>query len=299
MSTPKVSLGTWAFSFGPFSDAPWAFSDTLKYCAEAGFDGVELNGFQPHPHPDDYDTPEKCRELVKEIEGYGLGMSGYAADFSATAPDQCDPEEYLASLRKNIAFCERCGIETIRVDTVSPPAELGQEEYDKRFAQLASTWRAAAEEATKAGMTIVWEFEPGFWLNKPSEVVAISEAVGHDGFKLLFDTSHAYMGAVVGARQVGEKETLEGGVAEYARLVLDHIGHFHLIDSDGTLHDDETSTHAAFGKGFIDFNETLTALKPVVGSMPWWCVDYCFNPDTPTEAKNAVPFVQNLIKETL
>ena len=56
-------------------------------------------------------------------------------------------------------------------------------------------------------MLLVWEFEPGFWLNKPSEVKNLVEAVDHAHFKLLFDTSHAYMGAVVGARQTGEKET--------------------------------------------------------------------------------------------
>jgi len=30
---------------------------------------------------------------------------------------------------------------------------------------------AAAEEAAQAGVLLVWEYEPGFWLNKPSEVV--------------------------------------------------------------------------------------------------------------------------------
>jgi len=24
--------------------------------AEAGYDGVEINGFRPHPHPDDYNS---------------------------------------------------------------------------------------------------------------------------------------------------------------------------------------------------------------------------------------------------
>lgn len=299
MSRPKISIGSWAFSFGPFSDDPWSFARVLDYAAEAGYDGVEINGFHPHPHPDAYDTPEKCRELVKEIEGHGLGISGYAPDLSATAPDQCDQEEYLQALRKCIVFCNSCSIRTLRVDTVSPPGELPQDVYDERFARLASTWRAAAEEASKEGMTVVWEFEPGFWLNKPSEVLAIAQAVGHESFKILFDTSHAYMGAVVGARQAGEKETLEGGVAEYGRMVLDQIGHFHLIDSDGTLHNDETSTHTAFGKGAIDFNEALAAIKAVVQSLPWWCVDFCFNPEGPTEAKKAVAFVRNLMEETL
>ena len=299
MSTPKISLGSWAFSFGPFSDNPWSFTKILEYAAEAEFDGVEINGFNPHPHPDTYDTPEKCRELVIEIENYGLGISGYAPSFEGTPPDQGDPQAYLDAFQKYIVFCERCGIQTIRVDTISPPDAPAKEEYDKRFAQLTTTWRATAQQAAGAGMTLVWEFEPGFWLNKPSEVLAITQAIDHDAFKLLFDTSHAHMGSVIGARHAGEKEILPGGVAEYGEMLRDHIGHFHLIDSDGTLHDDETSTHTAFGKGHIDFVAALTPIKSVIDAMPWWCVDFCFNPEGPVEGKNAVPFVQNLIKDIL
>ena len=86
MNMPKISLGSWAFSFGPFENHPWPFEKVLRYAAEAGYDGVELNGFRPHPHPDDYDTPQKCAELMKQIEGLGLGISGYAPDFAAVPP---------------------------------------------------------------------------------------------------------------------------------------------------------------------------------------------------------------------
>jgi sugar phosphate isomerase/epimerase len=185
------------------------------------------------------------------------------------------------------------------VDTVSPPVPLSPEEYEARFARLAGTWHAAAEHAAQVGVRMVWEFEPGFWLNKPSEVVRLVEAVDHDSFKLLFDTSHAYMGAVVGSRQTGDRETLRGGVAEYGRMLGDKIGHLHLIDSDGSLHDNETSTHAAFGEGNIDFVPALRAIKPVVGQLEWWCVDFCFNPRTPTAGREAVPYLRELIKEVL
>ncbi len=299
MSQPKVSIGCWAFSFGPFADNPWTFPQVFQYAAETGYDGVEIDGFPPHPRPDDYDTPEKYEELLKQIEDHGLGISGLAADFSATPPSECETSDYVASVRKNLTFCKNMGINVLRVDTVSPPVELPPDEYEKRFNQLVTAWREAAKEAAKEGAVIVWEFEPGFWLNKPSEVKRTVEAVGHENFKLLFDTSHAYMGAVVGARQTGEKETLEGGVAEYARLVSDHIGHLHLIDSDGTLHNDETSTHTGFGKGHIDFKEALTGIKPVIKDMPWWCVDFCFNPETETLGKDGASFVKNLISEVL
>jgi len=299
MNKPKLSLGSWAFSFGPFSADPWPFSRVLQFIADAGYDGVEINGFRPHPHPDDFNTLGKCKELMKEIEGYGLGVSGYAPSFVGVPPAEVASEDYLRVFRKSLAFCVNCGISTLRIDTVSPPVPLSPEEYTTRFNHLAKTWHKASQEAVDMGIGIVWEFEPGFWLNKPSEVKQVVEAVGHENFRLLFDTSHAYMGAVVGARQTGNIETLEGGVSEYGQFLDGMIGHLHLIDSDGSLHNNETSTHTAFGHGKINFSDVLTAIKPVVSHLPWWCVDFCFNPDTPTAGKDAVSFVRRLMEEVL
>jgi sugar phosphate isomerase/epimerase len=299
MDRPKLSLGSWAFTFGPFSDDPWPFSRVLEFIAEAGYDGVEINGFRPHPHPDDYDTAAKCKELVNEIEGYGLGISGYAPPFGDVPPSEVDSESYLKVFRKSLAFCENSGISTLRIDTVTPPKSFSLDEYEARFKCLTKTWHLAAKEAARRGVRVVWEFEPGFWLNKPSEVKRVVEAVDHENFKLLFDTSHAYMGAVVGARQTGNKELLNGGVAEYGRFLGIMVGHFHLIDSDGSLHNNETSTHVAFGQGKIDFTDVLAAMKPVISNLPWWCVDFCFNPQTPTAARDAVPVAHRLMEEVL
>ncbi len=297
MSQPKISFGSWAFSFGPFSKNPWPFSKVLEYTASAGYDGVELNGFRPHPHPDDFNTEGKCAELKKEINGLGLGISAYAPDFTKVPPALVETEAYLGVVRKCLFFCEKLEIKTLRVDTASPPDPLSIEEYEKRFARLAKTWGAAADETAKAGVTLVWEFEPGFWLNKPSEVKRLTEATQSRNFKLLFDTSHAYMGAVVGARHTGEKETLAGGVTEYATMLKGMIGHLHLIDSDGTLHDEETSTHAPFGQGYVDFKAVLSPMAPLVKSFPWWCADFCFCAETETAAKGAVGFMRHLARE--
>jgi sugar phosphate isomerase/epimerase len=296
MRIPRFSLGSWAFSFGPFERDPWSFDRFLNYAAEAGYDGVEINGFQPHPHPDDYATSVACAELKARISDLGLGISGYAPDFRSVPPAEVGPDAYNAELKKMLAFCERMNIDTLRVDSVSAPAELAPDDYSRRFDQIVETWRSAAVRAADKGVTIVWEFEPGFWLNKPSEVMALAEAVGHRGFKLLYDTSHAHMGAVVGARQGGQPELLSGGEAEYAKLVLDHIGHVHLIDSDGTLHDNETSTHSPFGTGNVDFPAVLTALAPIWDDLDWCCFDFCFCPTTETDAAKAIPFVRDLLQ---
>lgn len=299
MKRPKFSLGSWAFSFGPFENNPWSFNEFMKYSAQAGYDGIEINGFHPHPHPDVYDTFEKCRELKKEIADYGLGISGYAPDFRNVPASEVPTEDHIKAIEKALAFCNNMDISTLRVDTITPPYDFAPDEYEARFKQLAVTWSRAAEVCKNAGVVLAWEFEPGFWLNKPSEVVAIIDAVSHDNFKVLLDTSHAYMCSVVGARQVGEKEILAGGIVEFAKMIKNHIGHFHLIDSDGTLHDDETSTHSPFGTGNIDFVEVISAIREEVEPLEWWCFDFCFCPTTEADAIKAIPYVEKVIGSVL
>jgi sugar phosphate isomerase/epimerase len=122
----------------------------------------------------------------------------------------------------------------------------------------------------------VWEFEPGFLFNKPSEVVRMTYAVDHPNFTVMFDTCHAYMCGVVGSRQMGQKETLPGGVVQFAHMLTGKIGAVHFIDSDGTLHDNHTSTHAPFGKGKIDFNAATQAILDAGYDDEWWPIDLCF-----------------------
>lgn len=297
MKRPKFSLGSWAFSFGPFEKNPWSFESFMVYTQKAGYDGIEINGFHPHPHPDVYNTRAKCQALKKRIEDHGLGISGYAPDFRKVPAAVVPKADYLKAIDKALDFCHHLGIKILRVDTISAPKPLNPTEYQHRFDHLAATWHAAAAACAQKGVRLVWEFEPGFWLNKPSEVKAIVEAVNHPNFKVLFDTSHAYMCAVVGARQTGTKETLPGGVVEFAQLLKGHIGHFHLIDSDGTLHHDETSTHAPFGEGKIDFKQVISELREEVEPLEWWCFDFCFCPTTERDARKAIPFVENVIQQ--
>jgi sugar phosphate isomerase/epimerase len=295
MKKSKIAIGSWAFSFGPFENKPWSFEDVCNYAAENGYDGIEINGFKPHPHPDVYNTDEKCAELKSYIENLGLGISAFAADFRTVPPAKVDQEAFLSEVRKCLDLCKRMNIDILRVDTISPPVEMSPEEYEKDFTRLTSNWRAAAELAKTYNVRIVWEFEPGFWLNKPSEIIRAVEVVNHPNLKVLFDTSHAYMCAVVGARQSGTHETLEGGIIEFAKKLQKHIGHWHLIDSDGTLHNDETSTHAPFGTGNVNFEAFFTEFQSDLEAAEYWCCDFCFCPTTVKDAKDAIRFLSNVV----
>jgi sugar phosphate isomerase/epimerase len=271
----KISLGSWAFSFGPFADHPIPFEKTVKRLSEAGYDGIEICGFPPHVTLEDYPTKESRRELVRFLKDHRLGVSGYAADLSFVNPVTVGyDKKYLDLFKRNVEMAVDIGSPSIRVDTVAAPGSIDESDYQSSFDRLAYVWKDAAEIARDAGVRMVWEFEPGFAFNKPSEIVAMHEKVGHPNFALMFDTSHAYMCGVVGARQHGEKEVVPS-VSAFLRKLAGRIGAIHLIDSDGTLHGDETSTHCPFGQGFIDFK----ALAPQLLAVPniqWWCIDMCF-----------------------
>ena len=52
-----------------------------------------------------------------------------------------------------------------------------------------------------------------------------------------------------------------------------------IIDSDGTLHGNETSTHTPFGEGILNFDRLLPELNKNSFRHNWWTIDLCFWPD--------------------
>jgi sugar phosphate isomerase/epimerase len=289
---PRVSLGSWAFSFGPFESEPWSFDRFAEYTAATGYDGVEINGFRPHPHDADH-SAEEVRRLVDGLAERGLGVSGFAPDLRSTPPAEASESEYLARIASIAAFCGAGSIPTVRVDTITPPNGPA-DSHVAAYRRLVTTWRRSAEMLANRGIQLVWEFEPGFWINRPSQVRRLLEDVDHTNFGLLFDTSHAHTIAAHGRRQGPEPELLDGGAAGFAALVAPWVRHLHLIDSDGSLHDEDTSVHLPFGRGEVDFAAVLSGLGENAARLPWWTVDYCFWPATAQDAATGAETVREI-----
>jgi sugar phosphate isomerase/epimerase len=255
----RISIGSWAYTIGPYAGKPIDFDTVCTKLKELGYDGVELGGFAPHPNPDD--CPEKSQrdEIVAKMKQWGLSFSGLAANlWGEQLANTDDNSKYVAEFTKNAAFCRDLGIPGIRVDAVQPPTILKDTDYDTVFRRVTSTWKTCNQIAKDHGLYMTWEFEPGFVLNKPSDVLRVLDEIPDDNFGVMYDTSHGHMVAVVGARQHGEKEVVEGGQCGFLDKLAGRINHIHLIDSDNTCHkddngDDETSMHLPFGKGVVDF----------------------------------------------
>jgi len=294
----KISIGSWAYTIGPYADNPVSWEEVIKKVAELGFDGIELGGFPPHPNPDV--MPEKAQRdaCKKQVADLGLAFSGLAADlWSQHLIDTDDNSAYIEAFRKNVQFCVDLGIPAIRVDTVQPPTIFEQVDADTALQRVVETWKICAADAADAGIRMAWEFEPGFAFNKPSDVVRIVEEVDNDNFGVMYDACHAYMVACTGARQLGEPEILDGGILELTQKLRGKINHIHLIDSDGTLHGDETSTHAPFGEGKIDFDELMPELAKNDMGHDWWTIDLCFWADAWTVTEKCKKAVDELNKK--
>ena len=280
----KFSIATWAFQFGQYSGNPWPLEKILQWTAEAGFDGTEFCGFLTPSLEDVCDTKQKCDELIKMVDQYGLETACYAAWCRAAPPSTSSYEEYMSRFEKALRFCVNCNIPFMRLDSGSDIEELSDEEYKIRFDRLITNWRAAARLAASHGVTLVFESEPPMYLNKPGEVLLAADAVNEPNFKLLFDSSHAYLSAVKGACQSGEKEILPGGVIEYIHKMGHRIGYVHMVDTNGELSREDsahTSEHLPIGEGILDFDAIIEALRPYAGNLPYWSLDFyaCHDPE--------------------
>ena len=286
----RVSFGSWAYLFNqetPTTD----FHQVLHKLHDLGYDGVELGSFGPHPSPASHPTQAARTKLKKLIADHGMALSGIAVDlwsFKTPGVSILDevPSAYLTAFLGWCQFAADLDAKTIRVDSVLAPDYFGTDEGKKigaeaGYERLVSVWDKASKMAADHGLNVCWEFEPGFVFNKPSEVVRIVDAVrakGNPNFGVLYDTCHAHMVAAVGANHQGEKELLPGGELELLEKLKGKITHLHLIDSDGTLNEHNTSTHNPFGTGKLDFDKLIPALQKSGVPHDWWCVDLCFWP---------------------
>ncbi|HXG13038.1 MAG TPA: sugar phosphate isomerase/epimerase family protein [Gemmataceae bacterium] len=284
----KLSIGSWAYIFNqeqPTTD----FHIILHKLQDLGYDGVELGSFGAHPTPWSHPTRADRQRLKKEVADHGLAFSGIAVDlwsFKKPGPSIMDetPIPYLAAFLGFTAFAADLGIKTIRVDTVEPPDFFQKSGMDPKVGmeRLVNVWDKCSKIAADYGMNVCWEFEPGFVFNKPSEIVQLVERVrakGNPNFGVLYDTCHAHMCAAVGANQTEPKETLPGGAMELLEKLKGKITHIHLIDSDGSLNEHNTSTHNPFGTGVLNFDQLIPALNKAGVPHDWWCVDLCFWPN--------------------
>jgi sugar phosphate isomerase/epimerase len=273
---PKVCIGTWTWTSGEYKEKPMPLKDIIEGLGRRKWDGIELSGNRPHAHPDIYPAGKKRKELIQLLKDNNLQVPSYdtpAKDFSYAEGDPEVIRQFKESYKEGVDFCTDCGIPTIRVETpirTYPPRHL---DMDAIWPRVRDMFAWCSDVAAEKDLTIVWEFEPSFIINKPHDVLKMIDEVNRANFKIEFDTCHAYMCSVKAAGQDPPLERLAGGVVEFAGLLKGKIGHVHVIDSDGTLNEYHTSTHAPIGRGLLDWKAVLNAIVEAGYDTGWWSID--------------------------
>lgn len=300
MAKYRLGCGTWPYMFPPYSARPYTLDECLEMISRLKFEGVELSGFKPHAHTDLYPAKRDRRDLEQKIRGYGLKIAGIAADLSGY-PIASRNEDVRATHEKIfdefVKFCDDLDIRTMRVDTVSGPEGVPGVPYEEAWKRVVSTFKKYSQKAGDAGITLVWEFEPGFMFNKPFEVIKLLTEVNHPNFKAMVDTCHAHC-CGIGLNQAPPLDVIDVPLtriaAEFILRLKGYVGHVHLIDSNNTLNPHNTSTHVPFKKGIIDFDEVMKALERV-GYSGWLVLDLCFWPNAWQETEECKKFLDQLM----
>jgi sugar phosphate isomerase/epimerase len=292
----RSSIGSWAFTIGPYAAHPIDFDTVCTKLKDLGFNGLELGAFPPHPNPGNPGgsnegwtgaMPEKSQrdELRAKMKERGLGFSGIAANlWGEQLVNTADPSKYIHEFKKSSEFARDLGIRGVRVDTVQPPTIHREIDYNTAIDRVIKTWQTCCDIAASNGQYVTWEFEPGFAFNKPGDIVRIHDGVNRHNFGILYDTCHGQMVGINGSRQEGAREVLPDQIA-FIHLLSGRINHIHLIDSDNKCHkdangNDETSSHPPFGLGVLNFDAIVPELvKAARLAHDWWTVDLCFWPD--------------------
>jgi len=310
MAKYMLGCGTWPYMFPPYSARPYTLEECLEMISNLKFDGVELSGFKPHAHPDIYKTKKDRSDLEARIKGYGLKISGIAADLSTypiASPHKEVRKKHEEIFSTFIKFCNDLNIDAMRVDTVTGYQGPPDLKYEDAWKTVLATFKKYAGKAKDAGVKLVWEFEPGFMFNKPSEVLKLVKEVNHPSFTTMVDTCHAHC-CGIGLNQGKERELFKGYpievidvplskvAAEFIRRLKGYVGHVHIIDSDNTLNPHHTSTHVPMGKGVIDFDEVMRALSDV-GYTGWLVLDLCFWPEAWNATKDCKTFMDSLVEK--
>lgn len=222
--------------------------EVLDFAAREGFDGVELVDGWPmggYPSPDE---PERVAALKRMYDQYGLrtytfqtfGAGAYSDDVNAR-------NEWLKAFAGHVRLAKQLGCDFIGH---WPGGGLeGHASADAAIPALASSYREAAKMCADAGMHLSFEIEPPFIFNTLDHLRRILEETNHPACGTNYDPSH--FDVMAGGK--GKPEEM------LKALGVQHIGHVHLTDTDGTIFEG-TSKHIACGDGHCDIPASLDVL---------------------------------------
>jgi len=252
----KFGASIWPFKW----DTP--YEETIPRIAKLGFKAIELIAWD-RTILDEYYTPTRIKELRGIIESEGLELSEFVSTPRAMAdPDPAKRADAVEYFKRMLEVADGLGTKMVNSVSVHPfniefpritDRPLMQEQlvalpsgldWKRNWADYVDVMRQCATLCEAGGFRYALESHPYRYMANAAAMLRLLDHVQSPALGMNFDPSHLFP------------------MGEIPQVVIYQLGarifHCHFSDNDGT-----TNAHWRPGKGKIDWQATLIALKDV------------------------------------
>ena len=269
----KIGAASWCFTH-PHYQPP--YEEAIKTVGSLGVDGIEMIAY----NSDDlygYYTDERCKELKKLIDSYGMQVSEFVLYAHAVVglldPDDTERQKSLDFFRRGIEVVKKLGADTMNIVSNWPEEIKAPIDYLPYYFHPVANGKNINNP--KQYMEIPEDFDAtGNWnryLDSLGKIVKMCEETnmrfaleGHanvivgttDAMLRAFDwiKSDAFGTNFDTAWQLMQREYLPWSVYKLGEKIF----HVHIRDADGLA-----VYQLPVGQGIIDWNELVRSLKKV------------------------------------
>jgi sugar phosphate isomerase/epimerase len=223
----------------------WAWPDTVRAIAEAGYDGVEVSPFTLADSVVDLSSADRAT-IRRQAQDVGLEVIGLHWLFvspkglHATTRDRATRQRTTAYLQELVRFCGDLGGRVMVVG--SPQQRFVQPDvrYEEAWKWFTDMIRACLDEAAERQVTLCIEPLPTSstnFCNSMAEAVKMVQEVSHPRFQTMFDVHNSCEEAIP--------------LPDLVKRYMPYIKHVHVNEMNGG--------HP--GSGDFDFGPILRALQ--------------------------------------
>lgn len=248
---------TWVFRWIPPYDKP------IDQIAELGFKGVELTIWNHIPGCLEYYTPETCEHLKKKIAEKGLTLTSvFCCPDGAASSDPEKRKQFVREFRKSAEIIKMLGSKqacmcvSLPFELVAPreisrptrqewtidiPAGL---DFDQNFKDFIDSLEQAVRICEDFGLRLALEPHPHRYMQNADSMLRILEHIDSPILGMNLDPSHLFC--------AGEMPHI------VVKRLKNRIFSVHFSDNDS-----QTNCHWRPGKGKVDWEMTIHALKEI------------------------------------
>jgi sugar phosphate isomerase/epimerase len=179
----KTSLNAYSFN-DPLMKGSMSLSDLVAFCADLGFDGVDITGyyFKGYPNPP---ANEELLQVKRQAFGAGLAISGTGVRNDFTWTDPAKRKDQLNLVLGWIEVASRLGAPVLRV--FAGTQKVAAEKREEITTRLIEDLSTCAEYGKKNGVIIGLQNHHDYFTTA-SEVINVAERVGSAWMGLIVDT---------------------------------------------------------------------------------------------------------------